>query len=287
MERCTICRFNASTCNRLNRKKDGQRLIFFSVKIKHMTNKNIQNNYSTFAEKYDKLFNDDMYQSWATYVEKNTKPGRLLDLGGGAGRLAVLLSQKKYKVDVLDISTEMLALAQDHAREADVDVNLLQADMREWSDWQYSYPTIVSFADALNYLPNLEDFKATINQVHAHLETGGQFLFDVITPYQVNVLYDNYFYNNDDDEDNIFMWTSYPGEEKNSVDHDLKFFVYDESIDGFKILREIHHEQTYQLDIYQRELLAAGFTNITISADFGHKEINDTTERWFFKAVKA
>jgi len=252
-----------------------------------MANKNIKENYSTFAEKYDNLFNDDLYQDWANFVVDNTQAGRVLDLGGGAGRLAVLLAQRHYQVDILDLSSEMLSLAQKHAFDAGVDVSLIQADMREWSDWQAEYATIISFADALNYLPNLVDFRATLEQVFDHLEAGGQFLFDVITPYQVNVLYDNYYYNNDDDEDNIFMWTSYPGETTNSVDHDLKFFVYDEKIDGFKILREIHHEQTYSLANYQHELERAGFKNISVSADFGKQTVNDTTQRWFFKAVKS
>lgn len=251
-----------------------------------MNNKNIKENYSTFAEKYDRLFNDDLYQDWANFVANHTQAGRVLDLGGGAGRLAVLLAQRHYQVDILDLSGEMLSLAQKHATDADVDVSLIQADMREWSDWQVAYPTIVSFADALNYLPNLVDFRATIGQVYDHLEAGGQFLFDVITPYQVNVSYDNYYYNNDDDQNNIFMWTSYPGEATDSVDHDLKFFVYDENIDGFKILREIHHEQTYSLATYRRELEIAGFKNIIVSADFGKQAVNGTTQRWFFKAVK-
>ncbi len=252
-----------------------------------MTNDNLQNNYSTFAAKYDQLFDQDMYQDWADFVTSQTQPGAILDLGGGAGRLAVLLAQQGYQVDVLDISAEMLTLAQQHAAAADVDVTLLQADMRDWSDWQKTYPTIVSFADALNYLPTLADFRSAIHEVAAHLDKGGQFLFDVITPHQVNVGYADYYYNNDDDDENIFMWTSYPGEATNSVDHDLKFFVYDAAIDGFKVLREIHHEQTYDLETYQRELMAAGFEQITVSADFGDSTIDDATDRWFFKAVKA
>lgn len=252
-----------------------------------MTNENLQNNYSTFAAKYDQLFDQEMYRAWADFVTSQTQPGDILDLGGGAGRLAVLLAQRGYQVDVLDMSAEMLTLAQQHAAAAGVDVNLLQADMRDWSDWQKTYPTIVSFADALNYLPTLADFQATIREVAAHLEKGGQFLFDVITPHQVNVGYADYYYNNDDDADNIFMWTSYPGGAANSVDHDLKFFVYDEQIDGFKILREIHHEQTYDLATYERELRLAGFEQIAVSADFGNSTIDDATDRWFFKAVKA
>lgn len=252
-----------------------------------MTNDNLQENYSTFAAKYDQLFDDEMYVAWADFVVEQTRPGDILDLGGGAGRLAVLLAQSGYQVDVLDLSAEMLTLAQQHAAAADVDINLLQADMRDWSDWQKKYPTIVSFADALNYLPTLADFRAAIREAANHLVPGGQFLFDVITPHQVNVGYADYYYNNDDDTNNIFMWTSYLGETTNSVDHDLKFFVYDEAIDGFKILREIHHEQTYDLAIYQHELKQAGFTDIKVSADFGQTAIQATTDRWFFKAVKA
>lgn len=252
-----------------------------------MTNDNLQENYSTFAAKYDQLFDDEMYTAWADFVAAQTHPSDLLDLGGGAGRLAVLLAQKGYQVDVLDLSTDMLSLAQQHASTAGVEVNLLQADMREWSDWSKKYPTIVSFADALNYLPTLVDFRAAIRQVADHLTPGGQFLFDVITPHQVNVGYADYYYNNDDDADNIFMWTSYLGEAANSVDHDLKFFVYDDTIDGFKIIREIHHEQTYPLATYQQELRDAGFTDISVSADFGQSAIQETTDRWFFKAVKA
>ena len=107
-----------------------------------MTNDNLQNNYSTFAAKYDQLFDQDMYQDWADFVTSQTQPGAILDLGGGAGRLAVLLAQQGYQVDVLDISAEMLTLAQQHAAAAEVDVTLLQADMRDWSDWQKTYPTI-------------------------------------------------------------------------------------------------------------------------------------------------
>lgn len=226
---------------------------FFYVKIEIMT-KNINDNYTTFAAKYDQLFDSDMYQDWLLYVREHTTATSVLDLGGGAGRLGVLLAEHQYQVTVLDLSPDMLSLAQTHANHADVDLTLLQADMREFSDWSTTYPLIVSFADALNYLPTIADLEAALFQVFDHLTDGGMFLFDVITPYQINVGYDNYYYNNDDDPENILMWTSFAGDEINSVDHDLKFFVYDETIDGFKIMREIHHEQTYNLATYQQLL---------------------------------
>lgn len=254
-----------------------------------MKNENLQNNYSTFAAKYDQLFDSEMYQNWADFVKQNVdkKTKTILDLGGGSGRLAVLLAKSGYQLDVLDISQEMLSLAQQHANHDNVNINLLQADMREWSDWQKMYDVIISFADSFNYLSTLKDFQETLDQVANHLNSGGQLLFDVITPYQVNVLYQEYYYNNDEDEDNIFMWTSYPGENPDSVDHDLKFFEYDTTIDGFKIIREIHHEQTYALSVYKQSLINAGFKNIEVYSDFGNGSITDETTRWFFKAVKS
>ena len=49
-----------------------------------MTNENLQNNYSTFAAKYDQLFDQEMYYAWADFVTSQTQPGDILDLGGGA-----------------------------------------------------------------------------------------------------------------------------------------------------------------------------------------------------------
>ncbi|HEY4399273.1 MAG TPA: methyltransferase domain-containing protein [Lactobacillaceae bacterium] len=246
----------------------------------------MNDNFTTFAQLYDDLFEPDMYDAWADYVRARVTSGQVLDLGGGAGRLAVQLAQAGFQVDVLDLSGEMLNLANAHANEADVDVRLLQADMRDFADWQEQYDVVTSFADSLNYLPNLADLKAAFAQVKSHLKPGGTFLFDVITPWQVNVGYDNYFYNNDDNPEQMLMWTSFPGEALDSVDHDLKFFVYDEAIDGFKLLREIHHEQTYARDVYIKALQDAGFTDIRVTADFGERDANDEDDRWFFE-VKA
>ena len=51
--------------------------------------------YQTFAQLYDQLFDSDMYKSWEkfTLANINKKNGKLLDLAGGSGRLAVLLAK--------------------------------------------------------------------------------------------------------------------------------------------------------------------------------------------------
>lgn len=247
-------------------------------------------NYQTFAKLYDDLFDEAAYADWFQYATKfiKNKDGKLLELAGGAGRLAIQLKQAGYDdISVLDLSTEMLALAAQHAQEAELDLPLIEGDMREWSDFDERFATITSFADSFNYLANEDEILMAFKQVAEHLEDGGQFLFDVISPWQTDVYYPGYMYNWHDDE-TAFMWSSYGVEEQpHTVEHELTFFVYNEDIDGFQQLQEVHTERTYSLDTYKRLLTEAGFTNIEVTADFGRAEMTDESPRWFFNATKA
>lgn len=247
-------------------------------------------NYQTFAKLYDDLFDEAAYADWFQYATKfiKNKDGKLLELAGGAGRLAIQLKQVGYDdISVLDLSTEMLALAAQHAQEAELDLPLIEGDMREWSDFDERFATITSFADSFNYLANEDEILMAFKQVAEHLEDGGQFLFDVISPWQTDVYYPGYMYNWHDDE-TAFMWSSYGVEEQpHTVEHELTFFVYNEDIDGFQQLQEVHTERTYSLDTYKRLLTEAGFTNIEVTADFGRSEVTDESPRWFFNATKA
>lgn len=247
-------------------------------------------NYQTFAKLYDDLFDEAAYADWFQYATKfiKNKDGKLLELAGGAGRLAIQLKQAGYDdISVLDLSTEMLALAAQHSQEAELDLPLIEGDMREWSDFDERFATITSFADSFNYLANEDETLMAFKQVAEHLEDGGQFLFDVISPWQTDVYYPGYMYNWHDDE-TAFMWSSYGVEEQpHTVEHELTFFVYNEDIDGFQQLQEVHTERTYSLDTYKRLLTEAGFTNIEVTAGFGRAEVTDESPRWFFNATKA
>ena len=247
-------------------------------------------NYQTFAKLYDDLFDEAAYADWFQYATKfiKNKDGKLLELAGGAGRLAIQLKQAGYDdISVLDLSTEMLALAAQHAQEAELDLPLIEGDMREWSDFDERFATITSFADSFNYLANEDETLMAFKQVAEHLEDGGQFLFDVISPWQTDVYYPGYMYNWHDDE-TAFMWSSYGVEEQpHTVEHELTLFVYNEDIDGVQQLQEVHTERTYSLDTYKRLLTEAGFTNIEVTADFGRSEVTDESPRWFFNATKA
>ncbi|MBM7616489.1 SAM-dependent methyltransferase [Weissella uvarum] len=246
-------------------------------------------NYGTFAGLYDQLFDEEAYEDWLAYAKatiKNPK-GRLLELAGGAGRLAIMLKQAGINdVYNFDLSPEMLGLAAKHAEEAQVDLPLIEGDMREWSDLDLTFQTITCFADSLNYLENEQDVLQTFKQVYNHLEAGGQFIFDVITPVQTDEVYPGYMFNWHDDE-TAFMWSSFGVEgQKHNVEHELTFFLYQEDIDGYRQLQEIHTERTYPLATYEKLLKEAGFTDVQVTADFGRTSDTKEATRWFFNTTK-
>ncbi|MTV82639.1 class I SAM-dependent DNA methyltransferase [Secundilactobacillus folii] len=242
--------------------------------------------YQTFAQLYDELFDSDLYLDWRNFVTgqvmQSTAP--LLELACGAGRLAVLLRQAGYDVTGFDLSDEMLSLADQHAREARVSLPLIQGNMLDLSDIG-TYHTVTCFADSLCYLPDEQSLSTTFEQVAHHLDDDGQFLFDVISPYQTDVVYPGYMYNYHD-EKRAFMWSSDAGDEPHSVDHDLTFFTYNEVKDAYDEVAELHHERTYEMATYQTLLRQAGFKNVQVTADFGRSSVKDDTTRWFWTCSK-
>lgn len=243
--------------------------------------------YQTFASLYDQLFDADLYDDWLAYTTARIAPGsRVLDLAGGAGRLAVLLAQNGYQVTDADLSAEMLSLADQHRQEAGVDLELVEADMTDLAGLP-QYEAVTCFADSICYLPDLAAVQRCFQAVADHLPAGAPFFFDVISPYQTDEVYPGYTYNfEDEDHRRAFLWSSYANEEvAHGVIHDLAFFL--RQADGcYQRVGETHFERTYALADYQAALTAAGFEDIQVTADFGRQPVDETTTRWFFAAKR-
>ena len=244
--------------------------------------------YQSFAQLYDELFDDQLYQQWRDYT-LNRLPSTcqtVLDLAGGAGRLACLLAATGLNLTVADFSPEMLSLASRHAAEAGVALQLVEADMRDLSGFPL-YDAVTCYADSLCYLDDLTAVRETFHQVHEHLNAGGRFLFDVISPYQTDVVYPGYMYNyEDEDQQRTFVWRSFADDDvDHGVIHDLTFFT--RLPDGnYQRVGETHFERSYPLAELQTALQTVGFNRVTVTADFGRQPVAPTTTRWFFECQK-
>jgi SAM-dependent methyltransferase len=99
---------------------------------------------------------------------------RLLDLCCGTGQVARALAQRGFAITGLDGSEQMLCYARVNAPNA----QLLRADVREFS-LPNQFEAVTCLFDSLNHIMTPEDLTSVFRNVHAALQPGGCFLFDM------------------------------------------------------------------------------------------------------------
>ncbi|SDN44300.1 class I SAM-dependent DNA methyltransferase [Alkalicoccus daliensis] len=237
-----------------------------------------------FAALYDTLMEDAPYGAWlqfaTSYVKKSA---RILDLACGTGTLTLQLEDQGFQTTGVDISGEMLAVAEKKARERGNNTVFMEQDMRHISGFS-NMDAVTLFCDGLNYLAEENEVKSTFSHVAESLRSGGVFLFDVHSPFKVEHIFDHQLYG-ENAEEITYLWFCEPGEAELSVHHSLTFFIKQE--DG-RYLREDEElfQRTFLPSVYKKWLIEAGFHNIVISGDFGKRDYLEEDDRIFFKAEK-
>ncbi len=242
-------------------------------------------NYETFAAVYDAIMDDSLYDLWEDFtlrhLPNDTKT--ILELACGTGDLAIRLKQKGFDVTGLDLSQEMLTMADAKAFQEGAELQWVQGDMRDLKGIG-EFDSVTCYSDSLCYLKSEPDMQQTFDEVYQVLAENGLFLFDVHSVYQVEEGFKEYSFH-DQTEDFAFLWDSYPGEEEYSVEHFLTFFVKEEE-DTFIRKDELHQERTYPVKDYLRMLENAGFSKVEVYSDFTDEKPHEETKRLFFVAYK-
>lgn len=105
--------------------------------------------------------------------------GPVLELGCGAGRVAIPLARQGIEVTGLDVSPGMLALARH--KSGDLPVRWVRADVRD-----FHLPTrfglIYMAGGSVHHMLTRTDHESLLSQVRGHLKPGGVFAFDAIIP---------------------------------------------------------------------------------------------------------
>lgn len=237
-----------------------------------------------FAALYDFLMEDAPYESWLDYAAGHLpEGGRVLDLACGTGTLTMMMAERQYTVSGVDISRDMLTVAEEKSRSQSVSIPFVLQDMRELNGFS-GLDGVTLFCDGINYLDEESDVKQTFSQVASALKPGGIFLFDAHTPYKMTHVFNRQLYG-ENGEELSYLWFCEPGEFPLSVYHTLTFFVKN----GTGLYERRDEEQcqrTFPPEYYKKWLEQAGFTNVEISAGFGQKQLDEEDNRMFFKAVK-
>lgn len=250
--------------------------------------------YQDFAYYYDRLMEDMPYVSWLRFAKecwaRHGKPTTVVDLGCGTGNLSIPLSQQGYAVTGIDLSADMLAIAQEKAGE--LHATWIEQDMREW-ELPELVDSVVSFCDCMNYLLEEEDVERTFRQTYAGLREGGVFMFDVLTSWQFQRYAEQqpFVY---DEEDLAYMWTCDFDQDRLEIEHRLAIFaqvLHRERSAGssrqlYHRIDEVHVQRAYDLDWLAEVLTACGFKTVELYGDFRFAPPTPHTERAFFVALK-
>src|SRR5271166_763315 len=100
------------------------------------------------------------------------------DLGSGTGTTALSLASTGIKVYAVDLSPGMCGIARRKARQAQLPLHVLQADMRGFR-LPETVDLIVCEGDALNHIPKSSDLRRVVESAFRALCPGGYFFFDV------------------------------------------------------------------------------------------------------------
>ncbi len=114
------------------------------------------------------------------------KDGWFLDLACGTGRHTIPLVNNGYNVVGLDASLKLLKIA----KQRQVNVQLVQADMRYLPFADEVFGTAVSMDNSFGYLPTEESDLQSLKELNRILGIGGLFVLDVFNCEQLSQKYE-------------------------------------------------------------------------------------------------
>lgn len=241
--------------------------------------------YTVLARCYDRLTEDVDYGKWADYVERHfgrmKQPVRsVAELGCGTGSLTRLLAQRGYRMTAVDLSPDMLAVADQKCR--GLGVLFLCQDMSRLTLLECA-DAVVSCLDSVNYVTRPAALRRTFHRVYRVLSPGGLFLFDAKTPAALEGA-DGQTYL-DEDEDLFCVWRGEYFPRRRVCGYGLDLFVREEN-GCWSRSGEYHEEYAYTLEELDGFLREAGFKHIKVYGDKTMRPPREGAYRVFFAAGK-
>ena len=242
--------------------------------------------YHELAQSYDRLTSDVDYDSTVDFYYEILKreqlaPRTAVDLACGTGSVALRLAKKGLQVTAVDMSWEMLTVAQQKAAEADVFPQFACQKLQE-----LHIPRAVDLAvcalDSIDYILDPADCKKAIERVYKALNPGGCFIFDVNTPEKLRAMDGQVFL--DEDDDVYCVWRGEFDPETNICSYGMDLFQ--RSGDVWHRSFEEHREYAYSARQLVSYLKTAGFTSIAVYGDRTFAAPAEGEQRIYIKARK-
>lgn len=242
--------------------------------------------YHALAVSYDRLTNDVDYNATVGFYEmilqrEGLSPRTAVDLACGTGSVALLLARKGIEVIGVDLSEEMLCVAQQKAEGLDHPPLFVCQPLQ-----QLHLPRGVDLAvcalDSIDYITDPKDCEAAIQHVYKVLNPGGCFIFDVNTPNKLKAMDGQVFL--DEDDDVYCVWRGSFDEKTNVCSYGMDLFQRTGNV--WQRSFEEHCEYAYSAEQLTGYLRNAGFTDIAVYADRKFEDPGPDEQRIYLKARK-
>ena len=242
--------------------------------------------YHALAVSYDRLTNDVDYRATVDfYMEilrrEGLTPRTAVDLACGTGSVTAILAEIGLDVIGVDLSEEMLTVAQQKAMEL---TNMPRFVCQPLQELRLSrgVDLAVCALDSLDYITDPRDCQEAIRRVYKALNPGGIFIFDVNTPEKLRAMDGQVFL--DEDDDVYCVWRGEFDAEANICSYGMDLFQRQGNV--WHRSFEEHREYAYSREQLTEYLKAAGFTRIEVYADRRFEEPREGEQRIYFKARK-
>jgi len=244
--------------------------------------------YNALAGSYDALMVDGSYLKRADWLERLFKKSKIpvqsvLDLACGTGTIACLLAERGYRVTATDGSEEMLTQAVMKAAVLEERAPLFLHQTMPGLRLLEPVDAVVSTLDSLNYLTRERDIRETFRRVYRYLKPGGQFIFDVNTPYKLRRM-DRQMYM-DETEESFCVWRTFFSEKTQVCTYQVDLFRLNEDETWDREFEE-HRERAWSEEQLRIFLAEAGFGKVTLTGDLTLRRPREDEDRWIVRAEK-
>lgn len=242
--------------------------------------------YEALAVSYDRLTNDVDYEATVAFYQEilnreGLHPRTAVDLACGTGSVTALLARNGLKVIGVDMSEEMLTVAQQKAAQLPRAPQFICQRLE-----QLWLPRGVDLAvcalDSLDYITDPDLCRQAIRRIYKALNPGGIFIFDVNTPEKLRAMDGQVFL--DEDENVYCVWRGEFDENTNICSYGMDLFQRRGKL--WQRSFEEHQEYAYSQQQLTDYLKEAGFTHIQVYADRILEAPRPGEQRIYFKARK-
>ena len=242
--------------------------------------------YHALAVSYDRLTNDVDYQATVDfYMEilkrEGLKPRTAVDLACGTGSVAAMLAGMGLEVTGVDLSEEMLTVAQQKVQDMENAPRFVCQPLQELR-LPRARDRAVCALDSLDYITDPADCAEAIRRTYKALNPGGIFIFDVNTPEKLRAMDGQVFL--DEDDDVYCVWRGEFDEETNICSYGMDLFQREGDV--WHRSFEEHREYAYSAEQLVGYLKAAGFSKIEVYADRRFEAPREGEQRIYIKARK-